>query len=68
MTKKKKPEVEHYAYCHSCQLERGAKVPDGGQRGITVTFGLCPLCKNEDTMIPNVDYDWPETGKKAIFD
>jgi len=57
---------EHYAYCHDCQLKRGA-IPPKENMICTVTSGKCPKCSEEKTLVPNMDYDWPD-GTKAWFD
>ena len=60
-------ENEHYAYCHNCQLARGAEMPEGPMV-VTQTHGICPRCRKNTGLIPNMDYNWPETGGKAWFD
>lgn len=65
---KKSTKQESWHYCHSCQIKRGAKMPEGGQMAITVMTGKCSGCKKKDTLIPNADYDWPKQGRKAWFD
>ena len=53
-------------YCHPCQLVRGGKVPKHGHMGITVTMGQCGGCGKKATLVPNRDYDWPDSA--AWFD
>lgn len=59
---------EDWHYCEFCQIIRGAKIPKGGQDGMTVMGGICSMCKKYGTLVPNTDYDWPKRGRKAIFD
>ena len=60
---------EPWHRCHECQVKLGAKTPKWGHRGITVMVGECPECgKKEATLVPNVDYDWPKKGEKAVWD
>jgi hypothetical protein len=55
-------------FCHGCQLKRGG-VPPKGHGAITCSTGTCSKCKNKNvTLVPTCDYDWPKTGKKAVFD
>lgn len=69
MPKKKTQTEESWHYCHECQIERGGKVPKNGHQGITVMFGKCLKCGLDGMcLIPNADYDWPKSGKKAWFD
>ena len=63
-----KKKIEDYAYCHPCQIRRGAKTPRGGLIGITTTWGECSLCKQTTQLIPTVDYHWPKLGKRAVWD
>jgi Lar family restriction alleviation protein len=65
--KKVKPDNDrgHYWICDVCALERGGKCEG---RGTTAMTGTCPYCTSaEVTLIPIVDYNWPD-GTKAIFD
>lgn len=55
-------------HCHACQVKRGGKVPKWGHAGITVTRGKCAGCGKVKTLVPESDYDWPRSGRKAVFD
>jgi hypothetical protein len=52
----KKFKAESWHYCMMCHMQAGRKVPKDGFKGITVTIGVCPGCKEETTLIPTVDY------------
>lgn len=57
---------DDWHYCHKCQTERGGIFEKG--KCVTVTKGTCSRCGKTRTLVPNIDYDWPEEGKKAWFD
>lgn len=58
-----------YGHCHECQLGRGAQVPRGELRGVTMTIGICCGClKPNSSLVPSSDYNWPSEGRLAIFD
>lgn len=64
-------EKDDWHYCHECQIERGGEVPkywEDGKMIVTMTKGKCSKCGEENFLVPNVDYDWPEKGEKAIWD
>ncbi len=61
-----KPAKQDWHYCHECQVKRGGKAPDHGARGVTMMGGICSMCKQKKTLIPNDDYNWPH--KKAAWD
>lgn len=48
---------QDWHYCHDCQLKRGGKVPKN-QGAITVCGGICSMCSEEKTLVPNEDYIW----------
>lgn len=68
LTSTKVARVTGDGWCHECQIKRGARVPNGGQMGITVSVGVCNACGEKTTIVPTCDYDWPKQGVKAIFD
>ncbi len=55
-------------YCHECQIKRGAREPKGGLGAVTVHGGECVDCGLVTTLVPSIDYDWPKTGQRAVWD
>ncbi len=63
-----KDKEQDWHYCHACQMKRGGETPKN-QGPITVSKGKCSMCKKDkQTLIPNMDYNWPKKGQKAWFD
>lgn len=61
-----KADRQDWHYCHTCQLQRGGKVPKENYAN-TVMSGKCSRCKQPDvTLCPNADYFWP--GKAFLWD
>jgi hypothetical protein len=57
----------HYWLCSECADAKGGKWPEG--HVATVTHGECPYCKTPDvTIIPYVDFDWPDLKTKHLRD
>lgn len=54
-------------YCHECQLKRGAVAPEDDS-AITVTYGICSMCKQKKTLVPNDDYHWPKDKRVRVWD
>ncbi len=53
--------------CHECSIKAGAVVPKG-PFCVTVSQDVCPSCGETKGIVPLSDYDWPEHGKKHIWD
>jgi len=58
---------EHYWLCMECATKNGGKWPEG--HACTVSVGTCPYCAEENvTIIPYVDFDWPDINTKHLRD
>lgn len=54
--------------CYTCSIAHGARPPKGGDMIVTVTQDKCPVCKEETSIFPQSDFNWPKQGRRAIFD
>lgn len=59
-------DFKHYWLCYDCALARGGTWPEG--HACTTTRDTCPYCKEEKTVIPYVDFDWPGKDFKRARD
>lgn len=57
---------EHYWLCIDCAKEKGGIFPEG--HVCTVMKGECPYCKKDKTIVPWVDFDWPDVRTKHLRD
>jgi hypothetical protein len=63
---KKFKNPKYYSACKDCWEKRGGWLPGNGN-SITVSMGDCPYCKTKEaTLIPWVDFNWPDDGMKDI--
>lgn len=52
---------KHYAVCFECASKAGGKIPP--KHICTVWQDKCPICGEDATMIPWVDFDWKDDDK-----